>query len=323
MRRGAEARCVLSPALSRRAAAPPAAPVTVTVGNLYSRQIYETTLAYSTAALLLLPMLAWSMNLFRVRGIQLAVHFSFFLLLGYIAWLGWQGDPSEPGSGGWSGLWWHVAALLVFFTCVVLHELGHSFTAMRYGVGVRRILLMPIGGMAEFDSIPREPSRELLITLAGPAVNFAIAALLWAAVGVPAEWIAGDFRVTADAVGFAQLVLFWNLVMGVFNLIPVFPMDGGRIFRALLAMRLPYLHATFVAATVGKVLAGGAVLAALFFFDQPHPLTAVLFGFIFFAGEMELRAVKRREIEEAHWRAVIARMYPDAPPAGEPPLLSR
>jgi len=81
-----------------------------------------------------------------------------------------------------------VATLLVFFTCVVLHELGHSFTAMHFGVGVRRILLMPIGGMAEFDSIPRQPSRELLITLAGPAVNFVIAAVLFLFVGVPQGW---------------------------------------------------------------------------------------------------------------------------------------
>src|SRR5688572_146687 len=117
-------------------------------------------------------MLGWSMNLFRVRGIQLAVHFSFFLLLGVNAFVGWA-------DSGRSGLFWHTAALLAFFTCVVLHELGHSFTAMRYGIGVRRILLMPIGGMAEFDSIPRQPARELWIRLAGPAVIFAFAGVRW------------------------------------------------------------------------------------------------------------------------------------------------
>jgi len=252
------------------------------------------------------------MNLFRIRGIQLAVHFSFFLLLGIIALDGWQ-------EAGWVGMLWGVGTLLVFFTCVVLHELGHSFTAMHFGIGVRRILLMPIGGMAEFDDIPRQPSRELLITLAGPAVNFAIAAILWAVVGLPRGWPFGDYPDTAT--GFAQLLLGWNLLMGCFNLVPVFPMDGGRIFRALLATRLPYLRATFIAATVGKVLSVVAALLALFVFHRE--MTAVLFAFIFFAGDAEYRGVKRRETEDAHWRAVLARAYAALPPAEEPPVLTQ
>ena len=263
-------------------------------------------------------MLGWSLNLFRVRGIQLAVHFSFFLLLALVAQEGWADER-------WTGVFWNVATLLVFFTCVVLHELGHSFTAIHFGVGVRRILLMPIGGMAEFDSIPREPSKEFLITLAGPAVNFGIAAVLWAIVGVPQGWPWGDYDFPANATGFAQLVLHWNLLMGCFNLVPVVPMDGGRIFRAILATRLPYLRATFIAASVGKVLAVVAAVIAVYFYHAV--LTAVLFAFIFVAGEMEYRAVKRREIEDAHWRAMLAQLYPVSPPvsppAEEPPLLSR
>ncbi len=254
------------------------------------------------------------MNLFRVRGIQLAVHFTFFLMLALFAVEGWI-------RAQWPGLFWNVATLLVFFTCVVLHELGHSFTAMRFGVGVRRILLMPIGGMAEFDRIPREPSRELLITIAGPAVNFVIAGLLSLWVGVPAGWPAGEYDFPANATGFAQLVLHWNLLMGLFNLVPVFPMDGGRIFRAMLALRLPYLRATFIAAAIGKVLAVIAVVIAIVLMSEL--LIAALFMFIFFAGEMEYRALKRREIEDAHWRAALARLYDPSPPAEEPPVLSR
>ncbi|HZP59490.1 MAG TPA: site-2 protease family protein, partial [Opitutaceae bacterium] len=125
------------------------------------------------------------MNLFRIRGIQLAVHGSFFLLLAYYAWLGWDAD-------GMVGALWNVAMILAFFVCVVLHELGHSFTARRFGVNVPRILLMPIGGMAQFDSIPRRPRSELLITLAGPAVNFLIAALLLAVVRFPNGWEVAD-----------------------------------------------------------------------------------------------------------------------------------
>lgn len=249
-------------------------------------------------------MFGWSINLFRIRGIQLAVHASFFLLLAYAAWEGWN-------DGGWVPLLWSVGILLAFFACVVLHELGHSFTAMHFGIGVRRILLMPIGGMAEMESIPRQPARELLITLAGPAVNFAIAGVLWATVGV------ADEGYPANAVGFGQLLLQANLLMGCFNLLPVFPMDGGRILRALLATRLPYLRATFWAATTGKVLAVVAGLVAALYFH--NYLTAFLFAFIFAAGDAEYRAVQRRELEDARWRAMSRQLYPR--PVQEPPPL--
>lgn len=239
-------------------------------------------------------MLRWSINLFRIRGIQLAVHGSFFLLLAWWGYRGWIG-------GGAAGVGWSVATLLTFFGCVVLHELGHSFTALHFGIGVHRILLMPIGGMAEFDAIPRQPARELLITLAGPAVNFVIAGLLWLpASRLPEEFLLYSFH------GFLYQVFVANLAMGCFNLLPAFPMDGGRIFRAVLAWRRPYLQATRWAATVGKVvcvIGGGLAL-----WNQLW-LPAVLFTFIFFAGEAEYRAVRRRELEDAHWRATVARLH--------------
>src|SRR5450432_394859 len=182
-------------------------------------------------------MLRWSINLFRVFGIQLSVHVGFLLLLAYAGLEGWSED-------GGSGMVASVAVLVVFYVCVVLHELGHSLTARRFGVKVPRILLLPIGGMAEFDRIPREPGAEFLITIAGPMVNFAIAAVLFAFAGLPQGFpfhpeFAGSIR------GFAHLLLCWNLVMGCFNLLPVFPMDGGRLLRSLLAIRLPYLRATW------------------------------------------------------------------------------
>ncbi len=253
------------------------------------------------------------MNLFRVAGIPLAVHFTFFLLLAYVAQYGWS-------EGGWAGVGWNVGMLLVFFACVVMHEFGHALTARRFGVQVRRILLMPIGGMAEFDSIPRQPGRELLITIAGPAVNFAIAAAIALVVGLPEGWPLGSYDFPANAAGFLQVVMHWNLLMGLFNLVPVFPMDGGRIFRAMLATRLRYLRATFIAATVGKVLAGAGVIAGIFLLHEI--LIAALFAFIFLAGELEYRAVKRREIEDAHFRAMLARFNPPVPVVEEPPLLA-
>ena len=248
------------------------------------------------------------MNLFRVRGIQLSAHFSFFVLLGVNAYIGWE-DAGE------SGLIWHTVAMVAFFTCVVLHELGHSLTAMHYGIGVRRILLMPIGGMAEFDAIPRQPVRELWITLAGPAVNFVIAGVLWLLLP-PA--VGSDIE-TMTVVDFGHLLMKWNLLMGVFNLLPAFPMDGGRILRAVLATRLNYIRATFWAVSVGKLLCIIGFVIAVF----AEPMLTLLFAFIFFVGEMEYRAVIRREIEEAHFRATLARLYPFLPPIPEPPILTR
>ena len=263
-------------------------------------------------------MLGWSINLFRIRGIQLAVHVTFFLLLAYVANEGWN-------EGGLAGLLWSVATLLAFFTCVVLHELGHSFTARRYGIRVPRILLMPIGGMAEFDSIPRRPRHELLITLAGPAVNFAIAAGLWAFVRFPRYWD-GSLNLFSFADLLRELFVA-NLYMGCFNLLPAFPMDGGRILRAVLALRLPYLRATFWAATVGKGVIGLGIAFAfaapwLHVSEQPLWLLAILFVFIFFAGDAEYRAVRRRDQQETFHREWLARLH-QRPPLEEPPVLTR
>jgi len=258
-------------------------------------------------------MLNWSLRLFRVFGIQLSVHSTFFLLLGYMAWEGWSDAVAEHMAHPIFGALINVVALAVFFTCVVLHELGHALTARRFGVGTSRILLLPIGGMAEFDSIPRKPSSELLIALAGPAVNFVIVAVLLIFVSFPGEQIGvlvrSFFSAGSDGgditMSLTQELLAMNLIMGCFNLVPVFPMDGGRVLRAMLATRLSYLRATLYAATIAKVLATTAVVAAV---SSGRWLLAVLFAFIFFAGEMEYRAVKRRERDDERWRQMLAEL---------------
>lgn len=242
-------------------------------------------------------MLGWSTNLFRVAGIQLSLHFSFYLLLGFNAWQGWR-------EAGWTGMWWHSGVLIAFFICVVLHELGHCFAARRYGIGVSRILLLPIGGVAEFDGIPREPGREVVISLAGPAVNFVLAALLWLVLRVlpvAGEDAPGGLPGLAGSLDF---LLSWNLLMGTFNLAPAFPMDGGRVLRALLAGRMDYVRATFWAATVGKVVAVTGAVAAYFH----QPLAILLFLFVFIVGEMEYRSARRRAEEEEHFRLTVERL---------------
>ena len=255
-------------------------------------------------------MLGWSINLFRIFGIQLAVHATFFLLLAYAAYEGWV-------SGGLPGLVWRVLLTTLFFVCVVLHELGHSLTAKRYGVNVPRILLLPIGGMAEMDHIPRQPSAEFLITIAGPAVNFVIAAVL-----LPFTWrtVLGteDIADFSGAELLAQLFLA-NLVMGTFNLLPVYPMDGGRILRSILAIWLPYLQATRWAVMTTRVLAPIFAFCAVYFLDWW--MLGVLFVFILMTGNTEYRVLRRREEEAAYWADMARRVVVPAANPGEPPLL--
>lgn len=240
-------------------------------------------------------MLGWSINLFRLFGIQLAVHASFFILLAFHGWDGWRAERL-------AGVVENVGLILAFFVCVVLHELGHSLTARRFGVRVPRILLTPIGGIAEFDRIPTRPKEELLITVNGPLVNFVIALVLILVAGLPPGL---PFHpVFADSArGFTQLLLYWNILMGCFNLLPIFPMDGGRILRALLALRQPYVIATFWAARIGQTLS--LILAGVAFYHTWW-LTGVLFAFIHVMGGMEYRIVRFRE-QQAAERAECAR----------------
>jgi Zn-dependent protease len=255
-------------------------------------------------------MLGWSINLFRIFGIQLAVHATFFLLLAYAAYEGWL-------AGGLAGMVWRVTVTVLFFGCVVLHELGHSLTARRYGVRVPRILLLPIGGMAEMDHVPRQPSAEFLITVAGPAVNFALVALL-----LPFSWrYALGLEEIADFSG-AELLfqLFWaNVIMGTFNLIPVYPMDGGRILRSILALWLPYLQATWWAVTITRVLAPVLAFVAVYFLDMW--MLGLLFLFILMTGNTEYRLLRRREEEAVYWAEMARRVVVPPPSTEEPPLL--
>lgn len=242
-------------------------------------------------------MLGWSMNLFRVRGIQLAVHASFPLLLAYVGWEGWS-------AAGWRGAAWLVAGTAGMFACVTLHELGHAAAAARFGIRTPRILLLPIGGMAEMETIPRSPREEIIIALAGPLVNYVIIGVLMIFVRFP-HGVSLEY-VEISLAGLGRHLVLANLVMGVFNLLPAFPMDGGRVLRALLATRMPYESATRIAAHAGKVVAVAG--AAYLVLAHGNYLAAVLFAFIIVAGERELRAVSRREQAAAHWLEVGRRL---------------
>jgi len=200
--------------------------------------------------------MSWSINLFKVRGIQVKVHLTFVLILVWAAW-----NWSRTTQAGLTGALFGVLATLLLFAAVTLHELGHSFQALKYGVHVRGITLMPMGGVAQMEEIPEKPIQELRIAIAGPLVNFTIAALL---IGLGAllqvrsvislSELSASFGQVSWSGMYAYLTMA-NVALGLFNLIPAFPMDGGRVLRALLAMKLEYARATAIAVAVGQGLA--------------------------------------------------------------------
>lgn len=200
--------------------------------------------------------MSWSINLFKIRGIDVKVHLTFVLILVWAAYR-WGSDTGA----GWGGALFGVVATLLLFVAVTLHELGHSFQALKFGVRVRDITLMPMGGLARMDEIPEKPSQELRIALAGPLVNFAIAALL-SGLGIllHAQSLVSldELRTSLGSVSWSGMLSYLtmaNLALGLFNLIPAFPMDGGRVLRALLALKLDYARATAIAVAVGQGLA--------------------------------------------------------------------
>jgi Zn-dependent protease len=216
----------------------------------------------------------WSIKLFTWGGTAVRMHVTFLLLVAWIAAVQWsRGGPHEALAG--------VLFILVLFACVVLHEFGHIWAARRYGIRTPDVTLLPIGGVAALERMPEKPSQEIAVALAGPAVNLVIALVLIAALGL--RFDASQMSLEALRSTFLAQVAIANVVLLVFNLIPAFPMDGGRVLRALLAMRLGYTRATKVAAGIGQVLAVG--FAFLGFMGNPMLILIAIFIFLAAAGE--------------------------------------
>jgi Zn-dependent protease len=216
-------------------------------------------------------------------GIPVRVHLTFPLILVAFGVEGWlRGGVWEALTG--------IALVLVVFACVVLHELGHSLQARRFGIRVRDIVLLPIGGIARAERIPEKPWQEITVAISGPLVNFALAGILYLV-----RWIQGDPSDSGD--GFLASLFFINLGLGTFNLIPAFPMDGGRILRGLLATRMSYLTATRLAKDVGLVIAlGFAVLGFVYTRLVMLPLIAVA---VFYGAITEEKMIRARESHSA------------------------
>jgi stage IV sporulation protein FB len=186
---------------------------------------------------------------------------------------------------GWGEALYAMLFVAVMFVCVVAHELGHSLQARRYGIVVRDIVLLPIGGMARAERIPDNPRQEIVMAIAGPAVNFVVAGVILVCIRL--------FHHTIDfEEDFVSGVLFVNIALAVFNLVPAFPMDGGRILRGILATRLPYLTATRLAKNLGLVIAQiFAVVGFAFTQLVMLPLIAV---FIFAGAITEERFIREK-----------------------------
>ncbi len=224
----------------------------------------------------------WSIPLARVFGIRIGVHLSFFLILAWAAWLGWSYNGPVASL-------WAVAMMALLFTCVILHELGHSLVAMHYGIQVAHITLLPIGGVAALNSMPEEPRQELLIAIAGPMVNVAILVLLVPFKGFP-EWIDAPI-IPQSLPELVDAVIRANMILIVFNAIPAFPMDGGRVLRAGLAMLLPYASATAWASLIGRILAVVFVLLGFQF-----NVFLILIGiFVYVGASAENRMVQAKD----------------------------
>jgi Zn-dependent protease len=225
----------------------------------------------------------WSTRLGTFAGIDVYVHTTFFILIAWIALAHWQAEQSIRAAVE------GVAFILALFGCVVLHEFGHALTAKRYGIKTRDITLLPIGGLARLERMPDDPRQELWVALAGPAVNVAIAAILFAVLQATGALAPLD-TLTMTGGSFLERLMVVNLFLVAFNMLPAFPMDGGRVLRAVLAIRMDYTRATQIAANIGQGMAFLFGLVGLF--SNPFLIFIALFVWIGAGQEAAMTQMK-------------------------------
>jgi Zn-dependent protease/CBS domain-containing protein len=223
----------------------------------------------------------WSWKLGRFAGIDVYMHVTFLLLVAFFAWSAYA--QSGTAAGALEG----VVYILALFGSVVLHEFGHALTARRYKIPTRDITLYPIGGVARLERMPDKPIEELWVALAGPAVNIVIAILLfvWLSVTGGLSPLTQMSMLTGPLL---QRLLYANVSLVLFNLLPAFPMDGGRVLRALLALRLDYVRATQIAALLGQGMAVLFGFAGLF----GNPFLLFIAWFVWTAASQETHLVQ-------------------------------
>ncbi len=250
--------------------------------------------------------MSWSVSIGRIAGTAVRVHITFLL---FLVWI-WAANYF---TGGTDAAWTSVIFMILLFLCVLLHEFGHVFAARAFGVQTPDVTLLPIGGVARLERIPEEPVQEFLIAIAGPLVNVAIALILMASFG--ADLSTRHMAAVDNAqVSMVDRLASVNLFLALFNLIPAFPMDGGRILRSLLAIKLGFARATAIAATIGQLFA--FVLGFLGLFGNPLLIFIAIFVYLAATSEAQLaqvRAMSRGVPVTAAMMTKFATLRPDEP----------
>lgn len=241
----------------------------------------------------------WSYRIANISGIEVRIHATFLLLLAFYG-------ATSYSSGGTGEALMSVTFILLLFFCVLLHEFGHAFAARAFGIRTPDITLLPIGGVARLERMPSKPWQELIIAVAGPAVNVVIVILLALAFrGIP---MPSDLETANPTRELMVGVFFVNITLVIFNMIPAFPMDGGRVLRSLLAMRLPHATATLVAARVGQGIAVLFALSAVspwkipilsMFVSSGNPMLLFIAAFVFMGAQQELAYARMRGAVQA------------------------
>jgi Zn-dependent protease/CBS domain-containing protein len=248
----------------------------------------------------------WSLNIGTIASTAVRIHVTFLLFLGWIFIASYISGGQQAAVSG-------LVFMLLLFTCVLAHEFGHIFTARAFGVSTPDVTLLPIGGVARLERIPEEPYQEFLIAIAGPAVNVVIALGLVALAGARLD--AGDLSAVENAnVSLVDRLAAVNLFLALFNMIPAFPMDGGRVLRALLATRLGFVRATEIAAAIGQWVAFLLGFIGLMY----NPILIFIAIFVYLAATSEahmvaLRAMSRGVPVSTAMMTQYATLTPDAP----------
>jgi len=248
--------------------------------------------------------MGWSINIGSIAGTAVRIHWTFVI---FLAWI----FLANLFSGGSAAAWNSLAFLLLLFACVLAHEFGHIFVARGFGVPTPDVTLLPIGGVARLARIPEKPSEEFLVAIAGPLVNVAIALvlILFAGAGLDTQHLVA---MESTKVSLVDRLAEVNLFLAVFNMIPAFPMDGGRVLRALLATKLGHLRATEVAAAIGQWVAFALGFLGLF----GNPLLIFIAVFVYMAASSEaqlvaIRAMSRDVPVAAAMMTEFATLTPD------------
>jgi Zn-dependent protease len=249
------------------------------------------------------PQQRWSWTLVRVAGVEIRLHVTFLILLGWIVF-------SQLSRGAGLGSVLEAFGLVgMVFAIIVLHEFGHILVARRFGIRTRDILLLPIGGVARLDRMPSDPRQELLVALGGPAVNLALALVAFAVSGALGGHLGPEGLLFTGGPLLARFVWI-NLLLAGFNLLPAFPMDGGRALRALLSMRMDRVRATDWASGIGRAMA--VAFGVIGLFGNPMLVFVALFVWIG-AGEEAAMVHIHASLESMHVRDAMVTSFETLP----------